>query len=83
MRTKRDCERMHVLLGLLGAKAGKLHGGLTQVQRVECLHAFRTQRNVEVLCATDLASRGLDIEGVTTVGGKGVNNSLTNLGEHE
>ncbi|KAL3102203.1 hypothetical protein niasHS_003612 [Heterodera schachtii] len=67
VRTKRDCERMYILLGLFGVKIGRLHGGRTQAQRVECLHAFKKQQTVEVLCATDLAARGLDIEGVTTV----------------
>uniref|UniRef100_A0A914I920 Helicase C-terminal domain-containing protein n=1 Tax=Globodera rostochiensis TaxID=31243 RepID=A0A914I920_GLORO len=67
VRTKRDCERMHILLALLGIKVGRLHGGRTQLQRIESLHAFKKQENVEVLCATDLAARGLDIEGVTTI----------------
>uniref|UniRef100_A0A1I7ZI18 RNA helicase n=1 Tax=Steinernema glaseri TaxID=37863 RepID=A0A1I7ZI18_9BILA len=66
VRTKRDCQRLHILLGLLGVKVGQLHGSLTQTQRVKALSQFKTQE-IDVLCSTDLAARGLDIEGVQTV----------------
>ncbi|KAK0429400.1 hypothetical protein QR680_011361 [Steinernema hermaphroditum] len=66
VRTKRDCQRLHILLGLLGVKVGQLHGSLTQTQRVKALAQFKTQE-IDVLCSTDLAARGLDIEGVQTV----------------
>ena len=69
VRTKSHCERMLILLGLFGVRVGQLHGGLSQSQRVEALAAFKRQE-LDVLICTDLAARGLDIEGVQTVGNK-------------
>jgi len=67
VRTRKDCERIHVILGHFGINVGQLHGGLSQLQRIETLSSFKQQTSVEVLCATDLAARGLDIEGIVTV----------------
>lgn len=58
---------MNILLGLLGVEIAQLHGGISQVQRIENLYAFKQQKGVKIICATELAARGLDIEGVTTV----------------
>ncbi|VDL72194.1 unnamed protein product [Nippostrongylus brasiliensis] len=66
VRMKKDCQRMHILLGLLGVKAGQMHSSLSQAQRIEALSKFK-RREIDVLVSTDLASRGLDIEGVQTV----------------
>ncbi|KAJ1361078.1 hypothetical protein KIN20_020255 [Parelaphostrongylus tenuis] len=66
VRMKKDCQRMHILLGLLGLKAGQMHSSLSQAQRIEALSKFK-RREIDVLVSTDLASRGLDIEGVQTV----------------
>jgi len=64
--TKSAAHRAMILSGLLNIKATELHGNLTQLQRLEALEAFRTKK-VDVLLATDLAARGLDIDGVHLV----------------
>ncbi|EED95637.1 predicted protein, partial [Thalassiosira pseudonana CCMP1335] len=64
--TKSAAHRLMIVCGLCGIKCTELHGNLTQVQRLEALEAFR-EGNVDVLLATDLAARGLDIPGVECV----------------
>ncbi|XP_005105610.1 probable ATP-dependent RNA helicase DDX27 [Aplysia californica] len=66
IQTKVQAHRMHILLGLLGINVGELHGNLSQAQRLDTLKKFK-EGLVDVMLATDLASRGLDIEGVKTV----------------
>ena len=53
-------------LAARGYLADELHGDLTQAQRALVLRRFR-EAKLQVLCATDIAARGLDIEGVTHV----------------
>ncbi|CAF0910034.1 unnamed protein product [Didymodactylos carnosus] len=65
-QTKRQCHRMHVMLGLLGLKIGELHGDLSQTQRLDTLKRFKNEE-IDILIATDLAARGLDIENVKTI----------------
>ena len=65
-RQKKEAHRVRILFGLLGLKAGELHGSMTQEQRIQAVNSFRDGRTTHLL-ATDLASRGLDIKNVATV----------------
>merc|ERR1712176_426435 len=64
--TKAKAHRMMILCGLCGIQCAELHGNLTQAQRLESLEKFR-KGEVQILLATDLAARGLDISSVETV----------------
>lgn len=64
--TKAAAHRLMILCGLCGIKCAELHGNLTQTQRLTALEDFR-KGEVDVLLATDLAARGLDINAVKTV----------------
>lgn len=66
VRTKAEAHRVLILLGLFGIKVVELHGNLTQPQRLDALRKFK-QEEADVLVATDVAARGLDISGVKTV----------------
>ncbi|PVU91846.1 hypothetical protein BB559_003955 [Furculomyces boomerangus] len=64
--SKMAAHQFKILFGLLGLKAGELHGSLNQEARMQALEHFRDGK-VDFLMATDLASRGLDINGIQTV----------------
>jgi len=65
-RTKRGADRVARHLAAIPVSAAAIHGNKSQGQRDRALAAFRGGR-VRVLVATDLAARGLDVEGITHV----------------
>lgn len=65
-RQKKDAHRIRVVFGLLGIKAGELHGSMTQDQRIAAVNNFRDGKTTHLL-ATDVASRGLDIKNVLSI----------------
>ncbi len=65
-RTKIDASRLASKLGDRGYFADALHGDISQNQREEVLDKFRKQR-INVLVATDVAARGMDIKNLTHV----------------
>ena len=66
VRTKRGADRLVVQLRKEGVKSEVLHGGLTQGARQRALDRF-TKGDIGLLVATDVAARGLDIDGVDVV----------------
>jgi superfamily II DNA/RNA helicase len=65
-RTKRTAQKVADELGERGFKVGAVHGDLGQIAREKALNAFRGG-DVDVLVATDVAARGIDIENVSHV----------------
>ena len=65
-RTKRRVDEITRGLKLLGYRAEGIHGDLAQQKRLAVLRDFKND-NLDVLVATDVAARGLDISGVTHV----------------
>jgi superfamily II DNA/RNA helicase len=65
-RTRRSCDQVTDALAQRGFAAGAVHGDLGQSQRERALRAFRNGK-VDVLVATDVAARGLDVDDVTHV----------------
>jgi len=65
-RTKRTAQQVSDELGERGFKVGAVHGDLNQSARDKALKAFRTG-DIDVLVATDVAARGIDIDDVTHV----------------
>lgn len=66
VRTKQRTDRLAKYLKENKVKTASIHGGRTQSQREQALEAFRSG-GYRVLCATDVASRGLDIPDIGTV----------------
>ncbi|MBS4749498.1 DEAD/DEAH box helicase [Granulicatella sp. zg-ZJ] len=65
-RTKRRVDELASGLEARGYKAEGIHGDLSQQKRMSVLRAFKSGK-LDILVATDVAARGLDISGVTHV----------------
>lgn len=65
-RTKHGIEHLNKELTYRGFKTGAIHGNKTQAHRQRTLDSFK-QDQIQILLATDVASRGLDINNVTYV----------------
>jgi ATP-dependent RNA helicase RhlE len=65
-RTKHGAEKLAKALGKAGIRAESIHGNKNQNQRTRALDAFRSGRS-RVLVATDVAARGLDVDGISHV----------------
>jgi len=65
-RTKRTAQKVADELAERGFKVGAVHGDLGQIAREKALKAFR-EGEVDVLVATDVAARGIDIDDITHV----------------
>jgi ATP-dependent RNA helicase RhlE len=76
VRTKHGANRLATALGRQGVDADAIHGNKSQGQRERALGSFRAG-GTRVLVATDIAARGIDVEGITHV----VNFDLPNVPE--
>jgi ATP-dependent RNA helicase RhlE len=65
-RTKRGADRLAKKLSRDGLKATAIHGDRTQNQRNQALRGFQ-ERSYRVLVATDVAARGIHVEGIAHV----------------
>jgi len=75
-RTKHGADRVTQHLEAAGQPAAAIHGNKSQPQRERALAMFKAGR-ISVLVATDIAARGIDVDGVTHV----VNFDLPNVPE--
>jgi ATP-dependent RNA helicase RhlE len=65
-RTKRGADRVTERLEAAGIPAAAIHGNKSQSQRERALLSFR-QGRTRILVATDIAARGIDVDGITHV----------------
>src|SRR5208283_2256839 len=65
-RTKRTAQKVADELAERGLAVGAVHGDLGQIAREKALKAFRAG-DIDVLVATDVAARGIDIDDITHV----------------
>jgi superfamily II DNA/RNA helicase len=65
-RTKRKAQKIYDDLLERGFAVGTVHGDLGQGAREQALRAFRSGK-IDILVATDVAARGIDVDGVTHV----------------
>jgi ATP-dependent RNA helicase RhlE len=65
-RTKHGADRIARKLGAAGVSTATLHSNRTQGQRLQALKRFKSG-DVRVLIATDIAARGIDVDGISHV----------------
>lgn len=65
-RTKRRADELEIGLAKKGFKCEKIHSDVPQPKRERIIKAFRNA-DIQYLIATDVASRGIDISGVTHI----------------
>jgi ATP-dependent RNA helicase RhlE len=65
-RTKHRANRLAEFLGRHGIRVERIHGNRSQAQRTQALAGFRSGR-FQVLVATDIAARGIDIDALSHV----------------
>lgn len=65
-RTKRRADELELKLSQKGIKASKLHSDVPQNKREKLMKSFRNCE-IQYLIATDVASRGIDVSGVTHI----------------
>ncbi|MCM5557111.1 DEAD/DEAH box helicase [Pleomorphomonas sp. JP5] len=75
-RTKHGADRVVRQLGQDGVDAAAIHGNKSQAQREKALAAFKAG-STQILVATDIAARGIDVSGVSHV----INFDLPNIPE--
>lgn len=66
VETKRGVDQIARFINGFGVKCGAIHGDKSQTERDNVLRAFRSGRT-SILVATDVAARGLDVDGITFV----------------
>ncbi|MHB8836771.1 MAG: DEAD/DEAH box helicase [Candidatus Methylomirabilia bacterium] len=64
--TRREVDEVAASLGQLGYNAGALHGDFAQAHREEVMGKFK-RGAIDILVATDVAGRGIDVENITHV----------------
>jgi ATP-dependent RNA helicase DeaD len=65
-RTKEETDSLNILLSARGYNVNCLHGDMEQAQRSRVMAAFR-RGEIDILVATDVAARGLDVDNVSHV----------------
>jgi ATP-dependent RNA helicase RhlE len=75
-RTKHRADRVAHTLGAAGIRSAAIHGNRSQSQRIKALDSFKAG-HCQVLVATDIVSRGIDVEGISHV----INYDLPNVPE--
>lgn len=75
-RTKHGADKIVKLLAKSNIKAAAIHGNKSQIARQNALNDFKSQK-IKVLVATDIAARGIDIDGLSYV----INYEIPNISE--